>query len=239
MSRSRPAGGITSIPLFYHSTSPVRCRLGKTNPISSGLGPAARKTSEEVGREPVLSLPKERPTHEEPDCAKQTQLPWSEWRGQVLGNEGVMMSWARKEPWQNKANFEQPDRDREARLRKTKPDLGSMGHLGTAHPGARLCKTNPIPSERPGMGRGRARLPRAKGAKRTQFRGAGRPVEYPSFHYSIIPPSQSDADCAKQSQSSARCRCHKGAQGPHAIALGATGCLFPSSTVASILDGHR
>ena len=37
-------------------------------------------------------------------------------------------------------------------------------------------------------------------AKRTQFRRADRPGEYPAFHYSIIPPFQSDADCAEQSQ---------------------------------------
>ncbi len=69
-----------------------------------------------------------------PACAgrlyKQTQLPWSGWKGQVLGGKGVMMSLARQEPWQNKANFEQLDPDPPAQLRKTKPNLGRMGHLG-------------------------------------------------------------------------------------------------------------
>ena len=40
------------------------------------------------------------------------------------------MSWTRKEPWQNKANFEQCGRDSEAQLRQTKPNLRRMGHLG-------------------------------------------------------------------------------------------------------------
>ncbi len=35
-SSSRPGGGIPSIPLFYHSTIPARCRLCKTNPICGG-----------------------------------------------------------------------------------------------------------------------------------------------------------------------------------------------------------
>jgi hypothetical protein len=40
ISRSRPAGGVLSIPLFYHSTIPIRCRLCKTNPIPSGQAEA-------------------------------------------------------------------------------------------------------------------------------------------------------------------------------------------------------
>jgi len=36
--------------------------------------------------------------------------------------------------------------------------------------------------------------------KRTQCRGAARPMKYPVFHYCIIPPFQSDVDCAKQTQ---------------------------------------
>jgi len=39
-----------------------------------------------------------------------------------------------------------------------------------------------------------------KCAKRSQFRRAGRPAEYPAFHYSIIPPSRSEAYCAKRTQ---------------------------------------
>ncbi len=43
-----------------------RGRVRKTKPVSSSLGPAARKASEEVGRG--------RPTYEEADCAKQSQF---------------------------------------------------------------------------------------------------------------------------------------------------------------------
>ncbi len=39
-----------------------------------------------------------------------------------------------------------------------------------------------------------------KDAKQTQFQAVGRPAEYPGLHYSIVLPSQSGANCAKQSQ---------------------------------------
>ncbi len=39
ISGSRPARGIPSIPLFYYSTIPVRCRLCKTKPISPDRSP--------------------------------------------------------------------------------------------------------------------------------------------------------------------------------------------------------
>ncbi len=40
----------------------------------------------------------------------------------------------------NKANFEQPDRGQEARLRETKPNLGRMGHLGDDAPGRPIVR---------------------------------------------------------------------------------------------------
>ncbi len=87
--------------------------------------------------------------------------------------------------------------------------------------GGRLCETNPIwgnpagvrgavvqnaPNfaRAPGNGRGRpgpGGSAGTNGAKRTQFRGVGQRVQYSSFHCSIIPPSQSDANRAKRSQS--------------------------------------
>jgi hypothetical protein len=36
--------------------------------------------------------------------------------------------------------------------------------------------------------------------KQTQFQGVGRPAQYPAFHYSILPPFQSDVDRAKRTQ---------------------------------------
>ena len=81
-------------------------------------------------------------------------------------------------------------------------------------PGDEMRKTNPIPgrvssSEFPVSRRARLWLglhtshftlqtrPKAIRAKRTQFRAAGIP---PPFQHSIIPLSQSAADCAKRSQ---------------------------------------
>jgi hypothetical protein len=52
-----------------------------------------------------------------------------------------------------------------------------------------------IVRNKPNLG-GRPGPQRAKCAKRTQVRGVGRRVEYPPFHYSVIPPFQFDADCA-------------------------------------------
>jgi hypothetical protein len=46
---------------------------------------------------------------------------------------------------QNKANFGESEQGLEAEWRKTKPNLGRMGHLGDGVPGRRRsCKTNPI-----------------------------------------------------------------------------------------------
>jgi hypothetical protein len=80
---------------------------------------------------------------------------------------------------------------RGSQLRKTNPIwLGSTGGRVPLGP-----KVQNEANLGPGGGRGTGH------AKRTQFRGVGRPVEYPAFHYSIIPPFQSDAVRAKQSQS--------------------------------------
>ncbi len=47
--------------------------------------------------------------------------------------------------------FEQPDRDPEAKLRKTKPNLGGMGHLRDGASGrGQGRRTNPISGARPG-----------------------------------------------------------------------------------------
>lgn len=42
---------------------------------------------------------------------------------------------------------------------------------------------------------GERRIRETNCAKQTQFRRLGRPVEYPPFHYSIIPPFQADPSC--------------------------------------------
>lgn len=86
------------------------------------------------------------------------------------------MSWTRKEPWQNKANFEQPSRNPEAQLRKTKPIPA-----GPEYNEGRTCETNPISyalgrvargaSEEVGRGRPTYQAPNC--AKRTQFRRPG------------------------------------------------------------------
>jgi hypothetical protein len=78
-----------------------------------------------------------------------------------------------------------------------------------------MCKTNPIRGDAGGT-RPQGRRTRGKCAKRSQFHqpergpwGEGRTCETnpiptrqdsPAFHYSIIPPFQSDADCAKRTQ---------------------------------------
>ncbi len=112
----------------------VEGRTCKTNPI-----PGGSRWDEARGR-----------TGER---AKQTQLPWREWNGQVLGEKGVMMSWTRKEPWQNKANSRN-HADREigvpgGGLCETKPIIGRMpmprGHLGPTCDGVAGRATLPSP----------------------------------------------------------------------------------------------
>jgi len=39
----------------------------------------------------------------------------------------------------NEPNFEQPDRGQEGQLRKTKPNLGRIGHLEDGAPGGAYC----------------------------------------------------------------------------------------------------
>ncbi len=77
----------------------------------------------------------------------------------------------------NKANFEEPGRDPEARSRETKLNLGRMGYLvdGDSE-GCQTCETNPILAGRPGS-RGSVAQNKAK------FRRA----DTPPFHYSSIP----------------------------------------------------
>jgi len=93
-----------------------------------------------------------------------------------------------------------------------------------AAPDGRMCKTNPICPAVPGgpashlrpqappkavvrneANSRRGRLGRALGDEgrrcKTKPISGRRPVEYPAFHFSIIPPFQSDADCVRQSQS--------------------------------------
>jgi hypothetical protein len=81
-------------------------------------------------------------------------------------------------------------------MRKTNPISGRRARCRAGTPNLRrgeTCKTNPI-----WPGRGRA--PEAKCTKRTQFPRVGRWVESPLFHYSIIPPFQSNAVRAKRTQ---------------------------------------
>jgi hypothetical protein len=76
------------------------------------------------------------------------------------------MSWTRKEPWQNKANFKQPDPDPEVQSRKTKPNLGRMGHLEDgASRGPIVRNEANLPAGTGPQGRGTW----VKCAKRTQF----------------------------------------------------------------------
>lgn len=112
----------------------------------------------------------------EDDHAKQTQLLWSGWKGQVLGKEGVMMIWPRKAPWQNKANF--------LRVGEGPEDCSRQCRA------ARACQTKPIGGEW------------SRQTKPVGRRGvAGRNIPaFPLFQYSIIPAFQSDADHAKQTQ---------------------------------------
>ena len=60
---SLPAGGIPSIPVFYHSTIPVQYRLCETNPIPGGRG----NPSFHYSIIPVFQS--------DADCAKRTQFP--------------------------------------------------------------------------------------------------------------------------------------------------------------------
>ena len=69
---------------------------------------------------------------------------------------------------------------------RNKADLGQPGR----HPEGRLCETKPI-SRRCRVGRGTRGYCTNK---------PNRPGGYPLFQHSIIPPFQSDAYCAKQSQ---------------------------------------
>jgi hypothetical protein len=72
---------------------------------------------------------------------------------------------------------------REEAIMRNKAELGRTGVRGQ---GQLSC-----------VGRPRRKVERAK---QTQFPGVGQPVEYSAFHYSIIPPFRSDADCVKRTQ---------------------------------------
>ena len=88
--------------------------------------------------------------------------------GQVLGKEGVMMIWTRKEPWQNKANFLRVGESSipsfhyssPGPIMRNKAKLGQDGTSGKiARRRGRWCETNPISGGR----------------------------DTPPFHYSTIP----------------------------------------------------
>ncbi len=183
--KTNPISGGRDTPVFQYSTiPPFRSRANHAKQSQSEKGsevsdPTPRNTpglprtcrKGNPAKQSQFGLPggegvrAGRPTGAvtpEPNCAKQTQLPWSGWKRQVLGRKGVMMSLTRAEPWQNKANFEQPDRDPEAKLRKTKPNLGRMGHLGDGASG------RPIVRNKPNFG-GSGRESGVRCAKQSQF----------------------------------------------------------------------
>ncbi len=79
---------------------------------------------------------------------------------------------------QNKPNLPPPGRDRQDLSRETKPFAPRKMSGGDARP---TKSGGPVVRNKPNFGRGGLREP-------------------PLFQYSIIPPFQSPADCAKQSQ---------------------------------------
>jgi hypothetical protein len=87
VSRSRPADRIPSIPLFYHSTIPVRCRWCKTKPISrcaqwAGAGRRGRRRAIVPNKAKVGQDERSGGRHiRDAYCAKQTQL------GRVSGED--------------------------------------------------------------------------------------------------------------------------------------------------------
>ena len=149
-----------------------------------------------AGRE--IGVPEELPRETNPICAAARAM------ASALCENGYDESDARERA-RKQSQFllrcRSGDRRSRGRLCETNPisrlriaDRLAAGHPPRALPrrtrAGRLCKTNPI-----ALG---AR--RAKCAKRTQFPGVGRRAGYPAFHYSIIPPFQSDVDGAKRTQ---------------------------------------
>jgi hypothetical protein len=81
-------------------TKPIPAGPGGTRPGGRGTwGKCAKRTQFPAGSGGTG------PQGRGGDCAKQSQLPWSVWIGQVLGRKGVMMIRAIRGPWQNKPNF--------------------------------------------------------------------------------------------------------------------------------------
>jgi hypothetical protein len=148
------------------------------------------------------------------DCAKQAQLPWSVWIGQVLGRKGVMMIWHREGPWQNKAKLGQDGAFGEqlvAEADRAKQSQSRQSLVGRGHGDAgQSCETDPIRGRDTGTG-GPRRAKRTQfwavpGGSRPEGRGTIMPNEpnspaagYPTiplFHHSSIPaPTGGSGTC--------------------------------------------
>ena len=172
---------------------PWRGRMCKTNPISP-RGPTGAEANcakrTQFPAVPEGARPQGRGTRGE--CAKRSQF------GAVrLASGGELCK------TKNKARLGQDGtsgrrsaregangakRTQFARRCRVGRGLGGVGR-------GELCETNPI---WPGLGG--TRSPLGERCKTNPISGVGRRVEYPSFHYSIIPPFQSGANRAKQSQ---------------------------------------
>jgi hypothetical protein len=122
---------------------------------------------------------------------------------------------------------------RAGRLCETNPIWPGLGT--TRSPVGERCETNPIPGDAGWDGGGGTKGRGGNRAKQTQSRRSARAAEgrmcktnpitrsgaprrcrgvgrrdTPLFHYSIIPPFQSDADCAKRTQFAAPTPCDEG-----------------------------
>jgi hypothetical protein len=179
VSRSRPADRIPSIPLFYHSTIPVRCRWCKTNPISEsrsvGVGDRSCETnpisgSQAGGRRSRLY--------------KQTQFVavpgGTRPQGRMCETKPIPATPGGARPegrasWVDCAKRSQfravpngpglGDEGRGGQSCKTKPNLGRIGYLGDGVSGTHIVQDGPNSARL-----GPSRVPRrTKDAKRTQF----------------------------------------------------------------------
>jgi hypothetical protein len=115
VSRSRPADRIPSIPLFYHSTIPVRCRWCETNPIS---GSQWADAGAGCTNKPNLRRCRVGQGHRD-ECAKQSQFRAVP-NGPGLGDEG-----------------------RGGQSCQTKPNLGRMEDLGDGISGTHIVPNKP------------------------------------------------------------------------------------------------
>jgi hypothetical protein len=220
------------------------------------MGPRARESNAQ--NEPNFEQPDRNP---EANCAKQSQT-WEGWGIWGTARQGGLLC-ETKPIVQNEPNFARAPGNGRRRSGQPRAKRAKRTQLDPASPGSgwgKDAKRTQFPAER-GCTGPQGRGTRGQLCKMNPIPGGWPAGGTPIFHDSIIPPFQSDANCAKRTQfgpvweprpwkyakksggdaqptKRRMCKTNPICRLPSRCD-GETDCPFPSPRSASILDGHR